>query len=137
MFLLIKNGNVFTPQALGKKDILLCAGKIVQIADELEAPAGCPTETIDATGMNVTPGIVDTHIHLLGAGGGGGPDTRSSIVHLSTLSRAGVTTAVGTLGLDTMGFSPRELYIRARALEHEGLSTYMLTGSYVLPACMY
>jgi beta-aspartyl-dipeptidase (metallo-type) len=70
----------------------------------------------------------------LGAGGGGGPDTRSSVVHFSTIARAGVTTAVGTLGLDTMGFQPRELYIRARALEREGLSTYILTGSYALPS---
>ena len=134
MFLLIKNGNVFTPQAVGKKDVLVCAGKIIQIADKIEAPAGCPTEIIDASGMSVAPGIVDTHIHLLGAGGGGGPDTRSSVVHFSTMALAGVTTAVGTLGLDTMGFSPRELYIRARALEREGLSTYILTGSYAMPS---
>jgi len=134
MFLLIKNGSVYTPEAIGKKDIMLCAGKIIQIADKIDTPAGCPTETIDATGMSIAPGIVDTHIHLLGAGGGGGPDTRSSVVHLSVIARAGVTTAVGTLGLDTMGFGPRELYIRARALEREGLSTYMLTGSYVLPS---
>ena len=134
MFSLIKNGNVFTPQAIGKKDVLVCAGKIVQIADKIEEPAGYPTEIIDASGMKVAPGIVDTHVHLLGAGGGGGPDTRSSVVHFSTLACAGVTTVVGTLGLDTMGFGPRELYIRARALEREGLSTYMLTGSYVLPS---
>jgi beta-aspartyl-dipeptidase (metallo-type) len=134
MFVLIKNGNVFTPQAVGKKDILVCAGKIVQIADQIEAPAGLPAEVIDASGMSVTPGIVDAHIHMLGAGGGDGPDTRSSLVHLSVIARAGVTTAVGTLGLDTMGYGPRELYIRARALEREGLSTYILTGSYALPS---
>ena len=134
MFLLIKNGSVFAPEAIGKKDILVCAGKIIQMAENIEKPAGFPTEIIDASGMNVTPGIIDTHIHLLGAGGGGGPETRSSIVHFSTITRAGVTTAVGTLGLDTMGFGPRELYIRARALEREGLSTYILTGSYALPS---
>jgi beta-aspartyl-dipeptidase (metallo-type) len=134
MFLLIKNGNVFTPQAIGKNDVLVCAGKIVHIAEKIEEPTGYPTDVIDASGMSLTPGIVDGHIHLLGAGGSGGPDTRSSIVHFSTMARAGVTTAVGTLGLDTMGFSPREMYIRARALEREGLSTYMLTGSYALPS---
>ena len=134
MFLLIKNGEVFTPQSIGVKDVLICAGKIVQISDNIDQPQGVATDIIDATDMIVTPGIVDTHIHLLGAGGGGGPDTRSSVVHFSTIARAGVTTAIGTLGLDTMGFGPRELYIRARALEREGLSTYMLTGSYALPS---
>ena len=109
MFILIKNGNVHMPQAVGKKDVLLCAGKVVQIAEDIAAPVGCVTEVIDATGMIVAPGIVDTHIHLLGAGGGGGPETRSSIVHLSTMALAGVTTAVGTLGNDTMGFTPREM----------------------------
>ena len=134
MFLLIKNGDVFAPHAVGKKDILTCAGKIVEIAEEIKAPDGCPTEVIDATGMSVTPGIIDSHIHLLGAGGGGGPETRSTVVPFSTIARAGVTTAIGMLGMEAMGFSPRELYIRARALEREGLSTYILTGSYALPS---
>jgi beta-aspartyl-dipeptidase (metallo-type) len=134
MFVLIKNGNVFAPKALGKKDVLLFADKIVQIADHIDPPAGCETQVIDAAGKSVTPGIVDTHVHLLGAGGGGGPETRSSVIHFSTLTRAGITTVIGTLGLDTMGFTPRELYIRARALEREGLSTYMLTGSYAIPS---
>jgi len=134
MFLLIKNGNVFTPEDIGKKDVLTCAGKIVQIADSIEPPSGLPVEVIDASGMSVAPGIVDSHVHMLGAGGGHGPDSRSGLVHFSTITLAGVTTAIGLLGLDTMGFSPRELYIRARALEREGLSTYIITGSFVLPS---
>ena len=68
MFLLIKNGNVFTPQAIGKNDVLVCAGKIVHIAEKIEEPTGYPTDVIDASGMSLTPGIVDGHIHLLGAG---------------------------------------------------------------------
>ena len=36
MFKIIKNANVFAPQPLGKKDILLCFDKIVAIEDSLD-----------------------------------------------------------------------------------------------------
>ena len=134
MFLLIKNGDIFTPHAIGKNDILTCAGKIIKIAKNIPEPDGYLTEVIDATGMSVTPGFIDSHMHLIGAGGSGGPESRSRCIPLSTIARAGVTTAIGMLGLDSVGFSPRDLYFRAQALEREGLSAFILTGSYALPS---
>ena len=134
MFTLIQNGSVYAPEKLGLCDVLLFGGSIAAVGPGLEAPSGFECTVIDAAGKIVAPGIVDTHVHLLGAGGGGGPASRSSAVHLSTLAKAGVTTAVGVLGVDHMGFSPSELYIRARALEIEGISTYMLCGSFAYPS---
>lgn len=61
--LLIKNGNVFTMESEGseKLDILLNDnGKIEKIAPAIDADC----ETIDATGLNVYPGIVEAHCHL-------------------------------------------------------------------------
>jgi imidazolonepropionase-like amidohydrolase len=48
-------------------DILVQGGKIARIGQELAAPDG--TAVIDATGMFVMPGIIDTHAHFAIAGG--------------------------------------------------------------------
>lgn len=61
--LLIKNGNVYTMEKdeCEKLDILLNdEGKIEKVASSIEACC----ETIDASGCNVYPGIVEAHCHL-------------------------------------------------------------------------
>lgn len=57
----VAHGNL--PQA----DILILDGKISRIGQGLSAPAG--VTTIDAQGMYVIPGIIDTHCHFAVAGG--------------------------------------------------------------------
>ena len=52
---------------------------------------------------------------------------------LSTLTTAGVTTVVGVLGTDGITRSVEALLAKARALELEGISTYIYTGAYELP----
>lgn len=62
--LFIKNGYIKTiagPDIDGGS-ILVDNGKIVAIGKELTAPAGA--EVIDATGMFITPGLVDGHSHI-------------------------------------------------------------------------
>lgn len=129
---LIKNGHVFSPEDMGRQDILICNDKIAAIQPEISR-GSLDAQIIDAGGKYVVPGFIDGHIHILGGGGGGGPLTRSCISHLSHYSRSGVTTVIGLLGIDKIGFTLEELLIRARALELEGLSTYVLAGSYHTP----
>jgi imidazolonepropionase-like amidohydrolase len=66
---LIKGGTVLTvTQAKAPHtDVLIQGGKITQIGQGLAAPGG--VTTIDATGMFVMPGIIDTHCHFGIAGG--------------------------------------------------------------------
>ncbi|MCR5074133.1 MAG: amidohydrolase family protein [Clostridiales bacterium] len=130
---LIKGGHVYAPEDMGIRDVLIVNDKIAAIGEDL-IPALPDTEVIDAAGKNVVPGFIDGHIHFLGGGGGGGPATRSCISHLSHYTRNGVTTAIGLLGIDRIGFTIEELLIRAMALEEEGLSTYILDGSYHIPS---
>ncbi len=61
MQLLIKNGSVYAPQRLGKKDLLCAGGKIIAIEDEInESALVGEYQVIDAKGANVVPGFVDS-----------------------------------------------------------------------------
>ena len=45
--LLVKNAEVYAPEYLGKKDVLICGGKIEKIQDEIGSlPVEC--EVLDA-----------------------------------------------------------------------------------------
>lgn len=62
--LLVRNGTVLTVTngTLERTDILVKNGIIAAIGQGLAAPAG--TDTIDATGQFVMPGIIDAHSHI-------------------------------------------------------------------------
>ena len=55
---LIKGGLVFYNDILSLTDILISEGKIAAIGHNLTAD-----HEIDATGLLVTPGLVDLHVH--------------------------------------------------------------------------
>ena len=133
-FLLVRGGEVFNPDPLGVKDLLLFGGRVVEIGDRLNLPAGLPGRVLDASGQRVSPGLIDLHVHLLGGGGEAGPASRVPEVALSALARAGITTVAGVLGTDTVTRSVESLVVKAKALAREGVSAYAYTGSYHLPA---
>src|SRR6478609_209007 len=62
--MLIKNGTVLTitKGVLENTDVLIKDGKIIRIEKNIVAPAG--TKVIDASGLHVMPGIIDTHSHI-------------------------------------------------------------------------
>ncbi len=131
---LIKNGRVYAPEDLGRKDILIINNVIGSIEDRIEIDcAQLPVEVFDAEGLSVFPGLVDAHVHLSGAGGSGGLNSRTNEVWAGQIFESGVTTVVGCLGFDRISRSVETLLIKARALEAQGLSVYMLTGSYSFP----
>ena len=62
---LFKNATVWTSEKEGKllnTDVLVQKGKISKIGKNLSAPEG--VRIIDATGMHLTPGIIDEHSHI-------------------------------------------------------------------------
>ena len=69
---LIKNIDVYAPEKLGIKDVLVAGGKVCKIADSIELPAVLDAEVIDGTGKILLPGFIDCHVHVLGGGGEGG-----------------------------------------------------------------
>jgi beta-aspartyl-dipeptidase (metallo-type) len=136
----IKNGELHAPKALGVCDILATEGKIAGIfpvghlKPEMLQVIDPDYVTLDASSCQVIPGIIDRHVHFNGAGGEGGPRYRTPPLQLSSFIKAGVTSAVGILGTDGTCRSLRELLMKARGLEEEGISTWILTGSYSIPS---
>ena len=127
--ILIKNVKIYSPKFLGKKDIFICNGKIVCIAENLE-PNLPNVKVIDASNFTAIPGLIDKHVHITGGGGEGGFKTRVPEIMLSNLIEAGITTAVGLLGTDSTTRSVENLVAKAHALNDEGITCYAHTGAY-------
>lgn len=131
--LLFKNCELYAPEKMGKKDILLAGNKIVAIADELELPKGAEGKVVDAKGLRMIPGLIDGHVHIAGAGGEGGPASRTPEMQLSHMLEAGVTTVIGCQGTDGMTRSLESVLMKAKGLRQEGVSAWIYTGSYQVP----
>jgi beta-aspartyl-dipeptidase (metallo-type) len=134
MLKLIKNGEVYAPNYLGKKDILLVGDKIGYIQDEITVPDNfVEIDIIDARGKYVVPGFIDSHVHICGGGGEGSFKTRTPEIQLTDITLGGVTTVVGVLGTDGTTRNMANLIAKANGLEEEGITTYIYTGSYQVP----
>lgn len=134
MLKIIKNIDVYSPEKLGIKDVLIIGNKIGAIGENIEIDTKViEIEKIDGTGKILVPGFIDCHVHILGGGGEGGFATRTPEANLSVLTTSGVTTVVGTLGTDGVARDMQALLAKAHGLEEEGISTYVYNGSYRLP----
>ncbi len=86
MTITVKGGTVVSATALGRADLRIEGETIAEIGD-LE-PDG---EVVDATGLLVLPGMVDTHVHLMDPG----PTDREDFpTGTSAAAARGVTTVV-------------------------------------------
>lgn len=129
--LLIRDVQVFSPAALGRRDLLLGGGRILAMQPQLRI--GLDTQVIEGKGAILCPGLVDSLVHLSGGGGEGGFCTRTAPLDGRDALRAGITTMIGALGTDDVTRSLADLLASARALAALGLSAYALTGSYRVP----
>jgi len=136
MFTLIEQGEVYSPEPLGKTSVLLNGGKILKIG-EIEAKTieqlDIPLDVIDASGCIVTPGLIDPHQHLLGGSGEQGFSSQTPEISASEIISAGITTVVGCLGVDTTMKTMAGLLARAKALKEEGLTAFIWSGGYNVP----
>jgi beta-aspartyl-dipeptidase (metallo-type) len=136
MLTLIQNGEVYTPEPKGRQSVLLSYDRIAKIgtidARSVEA-LGLELEIIDATGCVVTPGFIDPHEHLLGGSGEEGFSTQTPEIPASEIVRAGITTVVGCLGVDTTMKTMAGLLAKAKGLKEEGLNAFIWSGGYNVP----
>lgn len=124
----------YSPRCLGKKDILIAGERIYKIRPPGSFIDDALMETVlDCSRMLAFPGIIDQHVHIIGGGGEEGFASRLPEMEFQEIIRAGVTTVVGLLGADNQTKSLEALLAKARALELQGITASIYTGSYTLP----
>lgn len=133
MITILRNCRIHAPEDLGKKDVLIADRRIAAVSASLPKASFPGVTEIDCQDKVVAPGFIDSHVHILGGGGSNGPITRGPELMLTDFTTTGTTTVVGLLGADGMTRDLMGLLAKARALELEGISAYILLGAYDLP----
>lgn len=133
--ILLRNAEVFAPEAIGRQQLLIGGGRILAMSSRvIEPPCVVEVEIVDLQGLRLLPGLVDGHVHVTGGGGEGGFATRIPPLPLSRYTHNGVTSVVGLLGTDDCARSIRELVANLYALREQGLGAWGYCGGYHLPA---
>ena len=134
MLTVIKNAELYAPEYIGKKTIVIANDKIEGIYEKIDIPKNfLDIEVIDGENMIAVPGFIDCHVHVMGGGGEGGFKTRTPEIYFSEFVKAGITTVVGCIGTDGVCRNMQSLIAKCYALEEEGITTYCYTGSYEIP----
>jgi len=133
MLTLFKNAETYSPLYVGKKDILTGGKSILAIADQIDPPKGVKVNIVDCSGLNLVPGIIDSHVHITGGGGEGGPASRMPELQISQMIDGGVTTVIGCLGTDGITRSVESVLMKVKSIKAQGMSAWMYTGSYQVP----
>lgn len=134
--LLVLNGDLYDPAPHGRASVLVAGGRVLKVGDvdrkALDA-LGVEYEVVNAAGKVVVPGLIDPHEHLLGGSGEGGFGAQTPEIRAGEVLLGGVTTVVGTLGVDTIMKNMPGLIGRVKALREQGLTAFAWTGGYDVP----
>lgn len=131
---LVRDADVFAPEPLGRRQVLVGGGRVLWIGGPDDAaPSGLPMDVVDLGGRRLIPGLIDGHVHITGGGGESGFASRVPALPLSRYTSGGVTTVIGVLGTDDLARSTRELVAGVMGLREEGLSAWAHCGGYHLP----
>ena len=134
MVTIIKNVEIYSPEYLGKKDVVFLFDKIEGIYDKInDINPLIECEVIDGSDFIMFPGLIDSHVHITGGGGEAGFKSRTPEVNVVDLVTCGITTVVGCLGTDSVCRNMSNLLAKAYGLEEEGVNSYIYTGSYEIP----
>lgn len=134
MITLLKNVDCYTPAHIGKKDIWIAGEKIYKIVVPNQYDTNHPlVNVISCDGLVALPGMIDGHVHITGGGGEEGFASRIGEINIKDIFQAGITTVVGLLGADNQTKSLKSLLAKANALQQEGLTTFIYSGSYEIP----
>ncbi|MGH2368542.1 MAG: hypothetical protein ACRDI2_10090, partial [Chloroflexota bacterium] len=100
--LVLKGGHVIDPAngLDGPADLAVTEKQIARVAPDLDTSQA--KQVVDVSGLYVTPGLIDIHVHVYPHRGPGGPGFQASVIPDAHSFRAGVTTFVdaGTAGAE-------------------------------------
>jgi beta-aspartyl-dipeptidase (metallo-type) len=130
---LLTGGHIYGPEDHGLQDLLVAGGRVIAMQPNLGAAEWPGVERIDCTGSSIVPGLVDSHLHIIGGGGNEGYSTRIPELWPGEVFAAGITTVVGTPGIDMVTKGPEAILAKAYALDEDGITTYMYVGGFQLP----
>lgn len=134
MINILKNIEVYSPEYLGKKDIVIEGDKFQGIYDNINIPKDfIKINIIDCNNKIMFPGFIDCHVHIIGGGGEGGFTTRTPEIKVEDLTTAGITTVVGCLGTDNISRGANNLIAKVKQLNQYGITAVCYTGSYQVP----
>ena len=131
--ILIRQATLYTPDAEGIKDVLVAGGQVVAVQDKIEIGKSLQVQEINGEGKLLVPGFLDAHVHIAGAGGEGGPQTRTPELPAWRLAEGGVTGVVGCLGTDGFTRNQESVLMQVKALKKRGFSAWMYAGAYQVP----
>lgn len=105
----IVGGTAITPSGIGQANIHIASGRIVSV-DTLRPPA---VRVVDAAGLLILPGFVDTHVHLMDPGD---PSREDFPAGTAAAAARGVTTVIEHTHVRPVRTVP-ELHAKLRHLE--------------------
>lgn len=136
MFILLQNGEVFLNGKFEKTNILVKYGRIIKIGSydyKDLAHYELDTEVIDCTHHYICPGFIDSQLQLAGGSGEEGFLSQPPRILIEECIMGGITTAIGTIGVDTTTKTMSSLFGSVRAFREAGMSAYAFTGGYEIP----
>jgi len=123
--LIVRGGHVIDPACGidGMMDVAVSGGKIAAVGVDL--PASAATEIVDAAGLIVTPGLIDTHAHIY-EHVTGDFGLNADLVGV----RSGVTTLVDQGGASALTFAGFRQYVveQSKSRIFAYISTYLAGG---------
>ena len=134
MLTLIRGASLYTPSPLGKMDVLIAGTKVIDFQPHIKLDSNINVKQIDATGCILTPGFVDSLVHITGGGGEASFASRTPEMNLTDATLHGITCVVAALGTDSSSRTLTNLVAKAKGLKELGLNVFCHTGSYHLPA---
>jgi beta-aspartyl-dipeptidase (metallo-type) len=136
MITLIEDVEIYAPERRGKGSILVVGNRIAAMGSiswgEWKTP-GLQCQHIPGSDLIATPGLIDSHEHLIGGSGESGFGSQTPEIFVHELIRAGITTVVGCLGVDTSARNMPALVGKAKGLREQGVSAFLWTGGYPIP----
>lgn len=131
----LSNGQMYDGVGFPQNNLLIMDSKIANLSTVSESTLKeLNIQVLDCTNCYVVPGIIDPHLHLIGGSGEqGGFSSQSLNILLSECVEGGVTTVVGTIGVDTTTKTMSNLVGKAKAFNDMGLNAFCYTGGYDCP----